>query len=127
MYDYARTKKASTDNMAFYFETFVSTLADAFDAAMGDWNTHTISISNTGLEGRFEGGARKTKAKMTANISCDGRAVRIDATMVVPDGTQLQEKGGGSVHLGANEMGRNLAHLINQRITRLTPGNLTVR
>ena|SRR5579864_1351221 len=125
-YSYDRSKTASADDMAFYFETFVSTLADAFDAAMGDWSTHTITISNTNLEGRFESMARKTKAKMTASVLCDGRAVHIQATMTLPDGTAFTEKGGGSVHVGANDMGRNLAHLLSQKITRLNPANLTV-
>jgi hypothetical protein len=106
---------------------FVMTLTDAFDAAMGAWNSHTVTLSNTGLEARIEGGARKNNTKMEATLVCDGKAMRISAVVTLPDGTTLTEKGGGSVHVGANDMGRNLAHLINQKISRLNPANLTVR
>ena len=107
MYDYERIKKANDlDSMATYFETFVTTLTDALDAAMGAWNTHVITISNTGLEGHFEGmSRRKDGAKMQATFHCDGKAVRIVATMTLGDGTVITEKAGGSVSVGANAMG----------------------
>lgn len=120
-------KTASGASLASYFESYLQTVAYAFEAYLGiGWKIHKVNVSNSELTGGFIVESPKTRGQVSVGAFCDGKAVKLIASAILLEG-RFDVHGGGSVFVDANEMARDLAHLVNGKITQLNPANPSVR
>jgi hypothetical protein len=125
-YSYDRRRVIAGTSLASYFESFLTTMADACAARLGsNWKTHTIKASNTELTGAFITFDTISGGQLSTMVECTGKAVRCVSDMIMPPNVRFQERGGGSVFLDGSEIGRNLASLVHKTLVRQNPNYLT--